>query len=74
LQDYYLKLITDHPLLCYLEDAFSEQDMEGFRTFKRALARKFPSVQMGVFYKSMEHMQSMTTWEGLDEEESQQWV
>jgi len=68
-----MKLIADHPLLVYLEDAFAEADMEGFRTMKRALARKYPHVQMGIFFKSMEHMQSMTTFEPLDEEEMGQW-
>lgn len=73
LQEYYMKLIQDHPLLTYLEDAFAEADVEGCRTFKRALARKCPNVQMGVFFKSVEQMQAMTLWEPLDEEEAAQY-
>lgn len=31
LQEYYLKMLQEHPLLTYLEDAFAEQDAEGAR-------------------------------------------
>ncbi len=31
LQEYYLKMILDHPLLTYIEDAFAEADTEGMR-------------------------------------------
>jgi hypothetical protein len=31
LMDYYLKMIQDHPLLAYLEDAFAEADIESAR-------------------------------------------
>jgi enolase len=44
LQDYYLKMIAEHPLLGYIEDAFAENDMEGHRNFKRTLSKKFPHV------------------------------
>jgi enolase len=66
LQEYYLKLIQDHPLLCYLEDAFADADAEGFRTFKRMLARKAPYVQLGVQVKSIEQLQQATQFEELD--------
>lgn len=59
LQEYYLKMITDHPLVTYIEDAFAEADTEGMRQFKRTLARKAPQVQMGCFFKSFELMQQM---------------
>lgn len=73
LMDYYLKMIQDHPLLAYLEDAFAEVDIESSRQFKRTLARKYPQVQMGIFFKSVENLQNMTSWEPLDEDESTQW-
>jgi len=44
LQDYYLKMIQDHPLLAYIEDAFADPDLEGARNFKRSIARKAPHV------------------------------
>jgi hypothetical protein len=52
-------MITDHPLLTYIEDAFAEADTEGMRQFKRTLARKAPQVQMGCTFKSFELMQQM---------------
>lgn len=62
-------MIAEHPLLSYIEDAFAENDTEGYRNFKRTLSKKFPHVQLGIQFKSIEHMKSVTNWEVLNEEE-----
>lgn len=62
-------MIADHPLLGFIEDAFAENDMEGYRNFRRTLNKKFPFVQLGVSFRSIDHMKNMTTWEPLNEEE-----
>lgn len=62
-------MIADHPLLGFIEDAFAENDMEGYRNFRRTLNKKFPFVQLGVSFRSIDHMKNMTTWEQLNEEE-----
>lgn len=62
-------MIADHPLLSYLEDAFAESDVEGYRNFKRTLIKKYPHVQLGIQFKSIEQMMNLTSWEPLTEEE-----
>jgi len=62
-------MIADHPLLSYLEDAFAESDLEGYRNFKRTLSKKYPLVQLGIQFKSVEQMMNLTSWEPLTEDE-----
>lgn len=56
-------MIQEHPLIGYLEDAFADNDFEGFRSFKRNLSKKFPHVQLGVQFKSVEQMKNVTSWD-----------
>ena len=46
--DYYAKMITDHPLLTYFEDAFAMYDFAGHRDFRQKLANEFPNVNMSL--------------------------
>ena len=62
-------MIAEHPLLSYIEDAFADNDTESYRNFKRTLSKKFPHVQLGIQFKSIEQMKSVTNWEVLNEEE-----
>jgi enolase len=46
--EYYSKMITDHPLLSYIEDALSQFDFAAHRQFKEHLGENFPQVKMGL--------------------------
>jgi hypothetical protein len=46
--EYYSKMITDHPLLTYFEDAFSIYDFAGHRDFRQKLSNDFPNVTMSL--------------------------
>jgi enolase len=51
--DWYLKLISEHPLLTFIEDPFSENDIEGYRAFQNHLRVKFPQVQISRKFKDL---------------------
>jgi len=36
--EYYVKMCQEHPLVTYIEDPFGDNDMDGYRRFKEALA------------------------------------
>mmetsp|Transcript_14956 Transcript_14956/g.25459 ORF Transcript_14956/g.25459 Transcript_14956/m.25459 type:complete len:222 (+) Transcript_14956:745-1410(+) len=46
--DYFSKLINEHPLLVYFEDAFSQFDFKGHNALKNRLTSEFPQVKMGL--------------------------
>ena len=48
--EYYVKMIGEHPLLTYFEDAFSIYDFAGHREFRKRLSNDFPNVTMSLKY------------------------
>jgi hypothetical protein len=48
--EYYVKMIGEHPLLTYFEDAFSIYDFAGHREFRNRLSNEFPNVTMSLKY------------------------
>jgi len=47
--DFYEKLITDHPLLEYIEDGFANSDIQGHRKFIRKIKEKHEdAVKVGI--------------------------
>jgi enolase len=46
--DYYCKIINDHPLVTYIEDAFSIFDFAGHRELRKKLSNDFPNVNMSL--------------------------
>jgi len=46
--EYYTKMLQEHPLLTYLEDAFGQFDFGGHKELKEKLQNEFPTVNMGL--------------------------
>ena len=46
--EYYTKLISEHPLLTYIEDAFAQFDFAGHQAFNQMLTESHPGVKMGL--------------------------
>lgn len=46
--EYYAKLLREHPLVTYLEDAFAQLDFVGHRLLQEAIKNEFSNVKMGL--------------------------
>jgi len=46
--DYYVKMIQEHPLSSYIEDAFAQFDFSAHRAFREKLGNEFPNINMGL--------------------------
>ena len=46
--EYYVKMIQDHPLLTYIEDAFAQFDFVAHKSFREKLSNEFPQVNMAL--------------------------
>jgi enolase len=46
--EYYAKMLQEHPLLSYVEDAFGQFDFAAHRALKEKLQNEFPHVNMGL--------------------------
>jgi enolase len=46
--EYYTKMLQEHPLLSYMEDAFAQFDFAGHKELKEKLQNEFPHVNMGL--------------------------
>ena len=46
--DYYCKMITDHPLITYIEDAFAQFDFASHKALRDKLSNELPNVNMGL--------------------------
>jgi len=40
--EYYVKMLQDHPLLTYIEDAFAQFDFAAHKNFREKLSNEFP--------------------------------
>ena len=74
--DYYLKVIREHPLVTYVEDAFSQFDFVAHNKFKDALAKEFPQVNMSLkqlFSQGhFERFKDVTTFVVLTDEQKEE--
>lgn len=62
--DFYDKIVTDHPLLEYIEDAFANQDIKGVKKYV-AKKREQNGVNIGVsqlFNSDLNQMKEFTTY------------
>jgi enolase len=48
MNEYYGKMIQEHPLISYFEDAFAQYDFAAHKAFRDKLANEFPSVNMSL--------------------------
>ena len=46
--DYYMKILGEHPLITYIEDAYAQFDFAGHRMLRERLSNEKPEVQMGL--------------------------
>lgn len=46
--EYYTKMLQEHPLLSYIEDAFGQFDFAAHKAFKEKLQNEHPNVNMGL--------------------------
>jgi hypothetical protein len=46
--EYYLKMLQEHPLISFVEDAFSQYDFPAHKAFRDKLANEFPNVNMAL--------------------------
>lgn len=46
--EYYCKLLQDHPLITYVEDAFAQFDFPSHKAFREKLSNELPHVNMGL--------------------------
>ena len=46
--EYYCKLLQDHPLITYVEDAFAQFDFPSHKAFREKLSNELPNVNMGL--------------------------
>lgn len=48
MMDYYCKLLQDHLLITYIEDAFAQFDFASHKAFREKLGNELPNVNMGL--------------------------
>ena len=46
--EYYSKMLEEHPLLVFIEDAFAQYDFEAHRTFREKLSNEHKNVDMSL--------------------------
>jgi hypothetical protein len=46
MQEYYVKMLEEHPLISFIEDPYAQYDFESHKTFRDKLANDFPNVNM----------------------------
>lgn len=46
--EYYFKMLQEHPLISYIEDAFAQFDFEAHKTFRDKLSNEFKNVDMSL--------------------------
>tara|TARA_B110000285_G_C14966259_1_gene534222 strand:- start:191 stop:676 length:486 start_codon:yes stop_codon:yes gene_type:complete len=46
MQEYYVKMIEEHPLISFIEDPFAQYDFEAHKAFRDKLSNVFPNVNM----------------------------
>lgn len=46
--EYYVKLLEEHPLITFIEDAFAQYDFDSHKAFREKLANDFPNVNMSL--------------------------
>lgn len=46
--EYYFKLLQDHPLITYVEDAFAQFDFDAHKALREKLSNELPNVNMGL--------------------------
>lgn len=46
--EYYSKMIQEHPLISYIEDAFAQYDFEAHKTFREKLSNEFANVNFSL--------------------------
>jgi enolase len=46
--EYYIKLLSEHPLTTYIEDAFTQYDFATHRLFKTRIQNDLKNVKMGL--------------------------
>ena len=71
--EYYLKMMREHPLLSYIEDAFAQFDFASHRGFKEQIQEEFSHVKLGLrqlFTRGeIERFKNVTTYVELNEEQ-----
>jgi len=69
--DFYEKLITDHPLLEYIEDAFANSDIQGHRKFIKKIKEKHEdAVKVGISALFESNLETVKEYTQLIQEES----
>ena len=46
--EYYTKMVSEHPLLVYIEDAFAQYDFAAHRAFREKLSNDNKNVDMSL--------------------------
>jgi len=46
--EYYVKMLQEHPLLTYIEDAFAQYDFPAHQHFRERLGNEFAHVNMAL--------------------------
>lgn len=46
--EYYCKMLQEHPLISFIEDAFAQFDFETHKAFREKLGNELPNVNMAL--------------------------
>ena len=67
----YKKMLNEHPLVTYIEDAFGQFEFKAFNTIRDILHEEYPLVQLGVrqvfTYGKIQRFKDVTTFASAEE-------